>query len=152
MANRSKHLCNLNDNTFTIIINHSGVTYVAKSLLLVIYKILRLFVNKLTADDKHYVLDRDNLREAIQMQVSQKQKIFYNFFFHFQNLILNFKHFPKKDDPHSWLDKCLTSCVSQDPSTDIKAIGLKHCWNLNGSTSTVFINHCEGNYAGKSSF
>ena len=65
------------------------------------YKILRLFVNKLTADDKHYVLDRDNLREGIQMQVSQKQKIFYNFFFHFQNLILNFKHFPKKDDPHS---------------------------------------------------
>ena len=41
-----------------------------------IYKILRLFVNTLTADDKHYLLNRDNLTQPIQMQLSQKQKTF----------------------------------------------------------------------------
>ena len=69
--------------------------------LLVIYKILRLFVNTLTADDKHYLLNSDNLTPPIQMQLSQKQKIFLNFFLTFKESILNFKHFPKKDDPHS---------------------------------------------------
>ena len=69
--------------------------------LLVIYKILRLFVNTLTADDKHYLLNRDNLTQPIQIQLSQKQKIFSELFFAFLKSILNFKHFPKKDDPHS---------------------------------------------------
>ena len=36
-----------------------------KKSLLVIYKILRLFVNTLTADDKHYLLNRDNLTQPI---------------------------------------------------------------------------------------
>ena len=101
MANRSKHLCNLNDNTFTIIINHSGATYVAKSLLLVIYKILRLFVNKLTADDKHYMLNRHNLMPPIQIHLSQKQKTFSQFFMTFFTSLLNFKNLRKKDFCHS---------------------------------------------------
>ena len=66
-----------------------------------IYKILRLFVNALTGDDKHYLLNRDNLTQPIQMQLSQKQKTFSEFFFAFLKSILNFKHLPKKDDPHS---------------------------------------------------
>ena len=66
-----------------------------------IYKILRLFVNTLTADDKHYLLNRDNLTQPIQIQLSQKQKIFSEFFFAFLKSILNFKHLPKKDDPRS---------------------------------------------------
>ena len=66
-----------------------------------IHKILRLFVNTLTADDKHYMLKRDNLTEPIQIQLSQKQKTFSEFFFAFSKSILNFKHLPKKDDPHS---------------------------------------------------
>ena len=59
--------------------------------LLVIHKILRMFVNTLTAHDKHYLLDRDNLTQPIQMQLSQKQNIFLNFSLHFGNLyqILN---------------------------------------------------------------
>ena len=72
-----------------------------KKSLLLIHKILRLFVNPLTADDKHYLLNRDNLTEPIQMQLSQKQKTFSEFFFAFLKSILNFKHLPKKDDPHS---------------------------------------------------
>ena len=67
-----------------------------------IQKILRLFVNTLTADDKHYLLNRDNFAQLIQMQLSQKQKTFPEFFFFaFLKYILNLKHLPKKGDPHS---------------------------------------------------
>ena len=51
--------------------------------LLVIQKILRLFVNILTVNDKHYLLNRDNLTQPIQMQLSKKQKTFSEFFFQF---------------------------------------------------------------------
>ena len=67
-----------------------------KKSLLVIHKILRLFLNILTEDDKHYLLNRDNLTEPIQMQLSQKQKTFSEFFFAFLKSILNFKHLSKK--------------------------------------------------------
>ena len=69
--------------------------------LLITHKILRLLVNTLTADDKHYLLNRENLAQRIQMQLSQKQKTFSEFFFGFLKSILNFKHLPKKDDRHS---------------------------------------------------
>ena len=65
-----------------------------------IHKVLRLFVNTLTVDEKHYLLNRDNLTQPIQMQLYQKQKTFSEFFFAFLKSILNFKHLPKKDDPH----------------------------------------------------
>ena len=63
------------------------------------HKILRLFVKTLTVNDKHYLLNRDNLPRAIQMQLSQKKKTFSEFFFAVSKSILDFKHFPKKDDP-----------------------------------------------------
>ena len=66
-----------------------------------IHKILGVFVNKLTVNDKHYLLNRDTLTQPIQIQLSQKQKIFSEFFFAFLKSILNFKHLPKNDDPHS---------------------------------------------------
>ena len=66
-----------------------------------IHKILRLFVNTLTVNDKHYHLNRDNLTQAIQISLPQKQKTFSEFFFAFLKSILNFKHLPKKDDRHS---------------------------------------------------
>ena len=67
-----------------------------------IHKILRLFVNTLTVDDKHYLLNRDNLTQPIQMQLSHKQKNFFAFFFFaFLKSILKFKLSPKKIDPHS---------------------------------------------------
>ena len=71
-----------------------------KKSLLVIHKILTLFANTLIVDEKHFLLNRDNLTQPIQMQLSHKQKIFPEFFFSFSKSILNFKHFPKKDDPH----------------------------------------------------
>ena len=72
-----------------------------KKSLLVMQKILRLFVNTLTVNDKHYVINRDNLPQPIQMELSQKQKLFSQFFFAFLKSILNFKRLPTKDDPRS---------------------------------------------------
>ena len=71
-----------------------------KKSLLVIHKILRPFVNTLAVNDKHYRLNRDNLTRPIHVELSQKQKIFSEFFFPFSKSILNFKHLTKKDDPH----------------------------------------------------
>ena len=66
-----------------------------------IHKILRLFVNALAVNDKHYLLNRDNLTQEIQMQLCQKQKNFPQFFFPFLKSILNYKHLPEKGDPRS---------------------------------------------------
>ena len=74
--------------------------------MLVLWKILRLFVNTLTDDDKYSLLYRDNLEQPIQILLSQKQKTFFQFFYAFLKSPLNFEHFQKKDDPHS-------RCVSQ---------------------------------------
>ena len=46
-----------------------------------INKNLRMFGNTLTVHDKHYLLNRDNLTQPIQIQLSQKKKIFRIFFF-----------------------------------------------------------------------
>ena len=51
-----------------------------EKVFLVIHKIVRLFVNTLTVNDKHYLLNRDNLTQPIQMQLYQKQKTFSEFF------------------------------------------------------------------------
>ena len=72
-----------------------------KKSLLVIHKILSPFVNTFTADDKHYLLNRENFAQRIQMQLSQKQKTFSEFSFAFLKSVLNFKHYRKKGDPHS---------------------------------------------------
>ena len=72
-----------------------------KKSVLVRRKALLLFVSTLTADDKYYLLNRDNLTQPIRMQLSQKQKPFYPFFLAFSKSALNLKHFQKKDDPHS---------------------------------------------------
>ena len=66
-----------------------------------IRKILRLFFKALTVDEKHYLLNRDNLTEPIQIQLYQKQKNFCDFHFAFLKSMSNFKYLPSKDHPHS---------------------------------------------------
>ena len=72
-----------------------------KKSLLVIQKILKLFPNTLTVDDNHYLLNRENLTQSIQMKLYQKQKKLSQFFVTFLKSILNLKHLPKKDGSHS---------------------------------------------------
>ena len=64
------------------------------------YEILGLLVNTLATDEKYPVLNRDNLTIPIQMQLSQKQKTFSEFFAAFLKFRVNFEYFEKKDDPH----------------------------------------------------
>ena len=64
--------------------------------MLVLCKILRLFVNTLTADDKYSLLNRDNLMQPIKILLSQNRKTLYQFFFAFLKCKLNFEHFQKK--------------------------------------------------------
>ena len=73
-----------------------------KKSLLVTCKISRLFPNTLSTDGKYSLLNRDNLTQPIQMQLSRKQKTFSQFFSAFLKSSLNFEHFQKKDDSHSW--------------------------------------------------
>ena len=43
-------------------------------------------MNISTADHKFFLLNKDKLTQPIQMQLSKKQKIFCQFFIHFQNV------------------------------------------------------------------
>ena len=128
-----------------------------------IHKRLRLFVNTLAVDDKHYLLNIEHLTEAIEIQLSQKEKIYSKVFFAFLKSILNVKHFHKEWLSYlmyfrkyllrkTWLDKCLKSRVSENPYTDNAANVSKHCCNRNGSSFIIFINHCQGSCIGKCLF
>ena len=64
--------------------------------MLVLCKILGLFVNTLSEDDKYCLLYNDNLLQPIQILLSQKQKTFSQFFSGFLKCTLNFEHFQKK--------------------------------------------------------
>ena len=64
--------------------------------MLVLCKILGLFVNTLSEDDKYCLLYKDNFLERIQILLSQKQKTFSEFFSPFLKSTLNFERFQKK--------------------------------------------------------
>ena len=64
--------------------------------MLVLCKILGLFVNILSEDDRYCLLYKDNLLQPIQILLSQKQKTFSEFFSPFLKSTLNFEHFEKK--------------------------------------------------------
>ena len=72
-----------------------------KNSLLVICKILGLFLNTLTDDDKYSLLKRDNFFQYLQIQLSQKRKPFSQFFLAVLKFRFNLEHFQKKDDPPS---------------------------------------------------
>ena len=68
---------------------------------LVLGEILAVFVNTLTADGKYPVQGCENLQLPIQMQLSDKQNNFSQFFVPFVESSSNFEHFEKKIDCHS---------------------------------------------------
>ena len=132
-----------------------------KKPLLLRWKTLGLLVNTLAADLQHPVLNRDNLTIPIQMQLSQKQKTFSQFLCAFLKSLLNFKYFEKKMTardfvfpklltPKTWSDKCLKIPVLADPSASSRVNVPKYCWNLHPSILIIFIDHCQGNWVGKS--
>ena len=80
--------------------------------MLVNCKILGLFVNTLSEDDKYCLLYNDNLLQPIQILLSQKQKTFSEFFSAFLKSTLNFEHFQKKT-------KLIADVFPKLPSTKI---------------------------------
>ena len=75
---------------------------------------LRLFVNKLTPDDKYSLVNRDKVKQPIQRLLSEKQKSFSQFFSSFLKSTLNFQHFRKKDHTHSRCISEITDSVKGD--------------------------------------
>ena len=123
-------------------------------------KVLGLLVNTLAEDEKYPVLNRHNLTIPIQMELSQKEKIFSEVSDSFLNSILNFKHFEQKmmliafifpnlPTPKTWLDKYLKGPVSEEVSTSNMTHVHKHCWNLHHSIVIIFIDYCEVKCVGK---
>ena len=55
----------------------------------------------MTAVDKCALPNRDNLKQPIHMQWSQKLKTFFQFLNVFSKSRLSFEYFQKKDDAHS---------------------------------------------------
>ena len=131
-----------------------------KNSLLLTCKILGLLVKILAAEKVYLVFNWDSLTIAIQMQLSQKQKSFSQFFAAFLKSRLIFKHLEKKmtliafvfrkfRNPKSWVDKCLKCPVGEDPSTSNMLNVLKHCWNLHHSTFIIFTDHHQVSWVGK---
>ena len=54
------------------------------------------FVITLTTDDKHYLVNRDNLTQPIQKPLPQKQKNFSELFFGIFKIYIKFSTFTKK--------------------------------------------------------
>ena len=75
---------------------------------------LRLFVNKLTPDDKYSLVNRDKVKQPIQILLSEKEKSFSQFFSSFLKSTLNFQHFRKKDHTHSRCISEITDSVKGD--------------------------------------
>ena len=53
---------------------------------LVLGEILGLFVNILTADENYHIEDCENLQLSIQIHLSEKRKIYFNFLLYFWNI------------------------------------------------------------------
>ena len=84
--------------------------------MLALCKILRLFVNTLTDDDKDSLLYRENLTEPIQILLSQKEKAFSQFFSGFLKSTFNFEHSGKKDEPHR---RCISEITVSEKGDSI---------------------------------
>ena len=98
----------------------------------------------------------------IQMEISQKQKTFSQFFAAFLKSRLNFEYFetkkmtltafvfPKLKNPKTWLDKCLKSPFSEDSYRRNLINVPKDCLNLYHSPFIIFTDQCQFNWVGKS--
>ena len=63
--------------------------------LLDTWKFFRPFLNTLTAIDKYSLISKNKWMQTIQMSLSQKEKIFSEFFSSVLESALNFEHFQK---------------------------------------------------------
>ena len=119
-------------------------------------------VNTLTVDYQYSLLNKDNLTQPIQMILPEEKNFSHVLFFCILETSIKFWTFSKKTLlsllmyfrsyglRKTRLDKCLKSTASEDPSTSNIVNGPNHCWNLNDGGFIIFIDHCSGNWLGKS--
>ena len=88
-------------------------------------KILRLFANTFTVDGKYSLLNRDNLMQPIQMQLSQKHKTFSELFSKVLKSTLNFEHFQTKLTPIAIVFPKLRS-----PKNVVRKMSKKRRWRV----------------------
>ena len=67
-----------------------------KKTALLWLKILRMFVNTLTADDKYSCRNMQNFLQQLQTLLSEKRRTFSGFFIPFLKCASNLEHFEKK--------------------------------------------------------
>ena len=119
-----------------------------------------MFVNGLTAREKYSLPKRNNITQPIQTHLSLKQSTFFELFFHFGNLheILNI--FQKKKTPIAdvFLKLRTPKNVLKEVSKKYRFRGHfgdqhgeenKHCSNIDDTTFSIVVDHCEGNWVGK---
>ena len=82
----SKHCGNQNGIAITLFSRQFEVNWVVKKSALVRSKILRLFVNTWTADDKYSRSNMQNLPQQFQTPLSHKEKTYCGFLLHFWNV------------------------------------------------------------------
>ena len=78
--------------------------------LLLIFELLRVFIETLTAYHKYSLCYIWNLQVLHQMQLSKKLKTFPEFFFPFLKSPSAFEHIEKKDDIHSQFISEIIDC------------------------------------------
>ena len=69
-----------------------------KKIALLWSKILRLFANTFTADDKYSCRYMQNILQQLQTPLSQRRKTFFGFFIPFLKCAWNLEHLEKKDE------------------------------------------------------
>ena len=152
MVNVPKHCRNLHHTTFIIFIGHWRGNCVRKGLSYWHAKSCDCLLT-------HWLPMKSVL---ILIETIRRYQFRCNYFLlHFLNLaqILNVLNenmaliafvFPKLRTPKTWLDNCLKSPVSEDPSTTKMVNVPKHCSNLHHVTFIRFIDYYQVNWVGKS--
>ena len=105
MLKELKHLLTVHGSTFIMFLKLSR-----EEALLSICEILGLFINTLTADDKYFLRNSENLPQPIQTQIFKNQKTFSQFFAPFLKCTSYFKRFEKNHDPESLCIYEITDC------------------------------------------
>ena len=122
---------------------------------LVIYEILRPFVNILSPDENYFLYNKEKLSQPIQMNLSRKLKISSGFFTAFlhSKTAFNLKHFKKKDESHSlclskiidYKKRAYVNVLKSHISGHLRTVNLlkcpKHCCNIHHSSLITFVRH-----------
>ena len=110
MLEGPKRLWNLHEVSFIKLCCISEGDWLRKSLLLMIFELLRLFVKTLTGDNKYSLCDIWNLQDLIQIHLSKKVKTFCWIFPRLLKSTSGFSHFEKRYDSHSLCNSETTDC------------------------------------------